>query len=158
MLSTPREPATGGQYLHSLFMDRKQTTVSAGPLFDTLKDRGAQAAFARKLNISIQVLSNWRKRGIPRGNIPEVAHAMSLPSTDHYFRLAEHWGKNGVKRTNGVTVNIPQSEAEKFLALVKAFLDTDSETQVVILKAATSLSESHGKTEPSASRRKPKRR
>ena len=139
-------------------MDRKQTTVSSGPLFETLKDRGAQAAFARKLNISLQVLSNWRTRGIPRGNVPDVAHAMSLPSTDHYFRLAENWGKTGAKRPNGVTVNIPRSEAEKFLALVKAFLDTDSETQLEILEAASSITESHGKTETFSSRRKPKRR
>lgn len=120
--------------------------VSAKPLFDTLQGRGAMAAFAKKLNISLPRLMNWKTRGIPANMVRDVAHAMSLPTSDDYFRLAESGQKIPTRGFNGAKRHIPHSEAEKLLALVKTFLDTDAEGQLEILEAAISLTESHAKT------------
>lgn len=133
--------------------------ISATPLFATFRERGDLANFARKLNVAIPVVSNWRKRGIPPAMIRQVAHAMNLSSVDDYYRLAESGQKVSVRGPNGAKRNIPQSQAEIFLALVKTFLDTDAEGQLEIFEAATSLTESHDAHQTAdRSRRKSRRR
>ena len=154
ILSTGGETSSDRGYLHSLFMER---TVSAAPLNDLLKNgpRGAKARFAQKLNVSAQVLSNWLARGaIPAGYIPAVARAMSLQSTDDYYRLADPKQKGQINGGNIAKSHMQQTEGEKLLALVKTFLDTDSEGQHEILEAVQSLADSHGKSQAGGGRRR----
>lgn len=118
--------------------------VSAKPLFDTLTERGAKQAFADKMNISLSRLMNWEGRGIPHAQVRAVAHHMSLQSADDYYRLAE----NGTKANIHKLKTIPPSEADKLLALVKSFLDTDNEGQTLILESAKALGRKHGRSKP----------
>lgn len=133
-----------------------ETTVSAAPLEAFLERAGdgAKADFARALNISPQRLSNWLKRGVPKRNLREVALAMSLQGADDYHRLVDSGQKGAQRGQNGAKRNIPQSEAEKFLALVKTFLDTDANGQLEILEAALSLTQSDERPEQGRGRRK----
>lgn len=157
LMSTPCDTAPVRKTLHFLCMADPER-ISAKPLFDTFEKRGDLASFAKKLNVSVARLMNWKKRGIPSAQVRAVAHAMSLRSSDDYYRLAD----NGQKAAgHGQTYDrgaVPQSEAEKFLALAKTFLDTDAVGQHQILEAANSLRESRGSEDRRNRRRTPKRR
>ena len=82
--STLREAAAVGAYLHSGRMSRGDKKISADPLFTRLRERkGGAAAFARALNVSDQVLSNWKRRGIPAGELYRVAHALGITAEEY---------------------------------------------------------------------------
>jgi hypothetical protein len=119
------------------------TTVSAKPLFSLLKDRGAITAFAKKLGYKdMQRISNWRKRGIPKGQIVDVAKALGMKVENYYDlcegKASEHQAK---QRASG---NIPRSDAEKLLVLIKTFLDTDADVRGDIVAAVQAVAGENG--------------
>lgn len=62
-------------------MDRADTKgpIPAEPMMSRLDELGwSQADFARKLNVSEQVVTNWKRRGIPRGEIYAVAKTLRM--------------------------------------------------------------------------------
>lgn len=63
-------------------------TIPADPLFSRLVRRpGGIAQFARDLNVSTQRVTNWRKRGIPAGVLPQVASTLKM-TIDEYLTQA----------------------------------------------------------------------
>lgn len=63
-------------------------TIPADPLFSRLVRRpGGIAQFARDLNVSTQRVTNWRKRGIPAGVLPQVAGVLKM-TVDEYLTQA----------------------------------------------------------------------
>lgn len=127
--------------------------ISAKPLFDTFKDRGDPQAFADKLNISLARLLNWRSRGIPHKMVRTVAAAMGLGSADDYYQLASEGTKDKKSRSNEARPTMPQSEGEKLLVLVKAFLQTDEEGKHELLEAASAVQGTNGASSRKSSRR-----
>lgn len=85
--------------------DRKTPpTTPAAPLSAYLKEkgRGSKAEFAEKLDVSQAVLTNWLKRGIPRGRLVEVAQHMGI-SVEQYINKAE-----GTEGKTVIAPDIPQ--------------------------------------------------
>lgn len=68
-------------------MKQDEDRIPSKPLFDRLIGAGASAAFARKMDISPQRLSNWKKRGIPATSLPSVAAKLGL-SVEQYLEAA----------------------------------------------------------------------
>jgi hypothetical protein len=69
-------------------MAADQKKISSDPLFKRIgKKKGSAALFAAKLTVSEQALSNWKRRGIPRGEVPRVAAALGM-STETYLSEA----------------------------------------------------------------------
>lgn len=64
--------------------------ISGAPLFKKLDtDRGGATAFAKRLEVSEQALSNWRRRGIPAVELPRVAAALNI-TVEKYLLEAGH--------------------------------------------------------------------
>lgn len=69
----------------------KETTVSAGLLFRYLgNDHGVQARFAKEVDESPQTINNWKRRGIPKSKLLDVARAIGV---DVHQYLADPDGK-----------------------------------------------------------------
>ena len=139
--------------INSVFM---KDTVSAKPLFSRLADRGDVAAFARKLNTSVQRIYNWKDRGIPKAALLEVSAAIGM-TVEQYCALAGERTVSNVQNTG----NIPRSDAEKLLVLVQTFLHTDTEGREELLLAAQAVAGDNGISKSGSrgdSRRQHKRR
>lgn len=118
-------------------------TISSKPLFARLKDRGDLAAFAEKIKSSVQRVSNWRDRGVPKAAVMEVAAALGMSAEDYYALASK--GESGNLLVYGDRQNnIPRSDAEKLVEIIRLFLDTDSEVREEILAGAQSLAEKSG--------------
>jgi hypothetical protein len=121
-----------------MFMD----TVSSKPLFERLPERGDVAAFAKKIGAkSTQAVYNWKKRGIPKGVVRDVAAALGL-TVEQYYELATK-GTAGADRKIKEK-NVPRSDGETLLVMLRAFLDTDSEGRVEMAEAIASVVDGHG--------------
>lgn len=81
----------------------------AAPLKKHLGDqRGAKAALCEKLDISQAVLTNWLRRGVPRGRLPEVAEYMGI-STDDYLEQA---GERKARKEGKVREDLSQTDTD----------------------------------------------
>jgi hypothetical protein len=65
-------------------MPEDKKRIPAKLLFERLQDRGTSAAFAKALEMSPQRLSNWKTRGIPASELPQVAAALGI-SVEEYL-------------------------------------------------------------------------
>lgn len=64
-------------------------TAPAALMFRFISEAGiTQREFADRVGVTEQVLTNWKSRGIPRGMVTPVAHAMRL-STEQYWLNAD---------------------------------------------------------------------
>jgi hypothetical protein len=127
---------------------KSQIHPTARPLFDTFKKRGDAAAFARDIGISDQTLANWKIRGVPPEWIRPVALKRGLPGADAYHSLIQ-----GEQKAN----NHQRSDGEMLLAMVKAFLETDSEGKSAIAEAVEELTGDYGTGKTTTSRKGAKR-
>ncbi|TAK84330.1 MAG: hypothetical protein EPO20_14675 [Betaproteobacteria bacterium] len=59
----------------------------AEPLFKRIGKKGGAAGFATKLNVSEQVVSNWKRRGVPALEVPRVAAELGM-TTEQYLAEA----------------------------------------------------------------------
>ena len=141
-----------------------ETTVPAKPLFDWLdhQPRGAKAAFARKLGYSESRLSMMRVRGIPKGALIDITRALNM-TVERYMELA--WQKGGKIEANQEKIlrgemqsNIPHGDAEKLLALIRAFLNTDAEGKSEVIAAVQAVAGEDGAKHRADNGRKRKRR
>lgn len=67
-------------------------------MLDRLPKRGDRAAFAKKLSVSSQDITNWAKRGIPHAKVRAVATALGM-TTDQYYAEAHAAPPGGKLRT-----------------------------------------------------------
>lgn len=76
-------------YAGGMAKSDKETTVSAGLFIQWLDQTGiAQADAARSLAVSDQVINNWKRRGIPKRRVEEVANLMRI-TYNEYVRDAD---------------------------------------------------------------------
>ena len=75
-----RRPAI---YTPAPWGERKNKKSPSAPLFSRIDKRGGAAAFAEALNVSEQVVSNWKRRGIPAFELPRVALALGMDVEDY---------------------------------------------------------------------------
>lgn len=69
-------------------MASSKQQISAAPLFNRLgREKGKAAKFAQDLQISRQVLANWRRRGVPAAQVPKIANLLGI-TTEVYYREA----------------------------------------------------------------------
>lgn len=96
----------------------KETTVSAGLLVQWMDATDTSPAdFARRLDTTDQVINNWKRRGIPRGRLQEVAAQMGMTyeaylvdpdgSKKHDFSKFRFNKGNTVAAQHLTTVKIP---------------------------------------------------
>lgn len=68
--------------------NQQKDTISAEPLKEFLSgERGKKAEAARLLDESQAVITNWLRRGIPKGRVYDVAKLMKI-TVEEYRRLA----------------------------------------------------------------------
>lgn len=71
-----------------------QATVSSKPLFSRMRERGAARDLAKVLNVSPQVVSNWKRRGeLPFMWVAPVAYHLGM-TADEYLRAAGYTAPN----------------------------------------------------------------
>lgn len=87
-MQTPRLTRLEGRFINSVFMlPPDDDVIPAKPLEQRLQERGAKADFARQLDITQAVLTNWFARGIPQRRLRAVCQAIGV-SVDDYRREA----------------------------------------------------------------------
>lgn len=64
-------------------------------MFDRLKDAGAKAKLAKTLGIGQQVVTNWRRRGIPESMLRRVAAAINMTAEEYMSAIAPPVGAKG---------------------------------------------------------------
>lgn len=70
------------------FMGKGATKIPALPLFNRIgRTKGGAAGFAKKIDLSEQRLSNWKRRGIPARELPRVTAALGI-NVETYLREA----------------------------------------------------------------------
>jgi hypothetical protein len=76
-------------------------TVPAALLFRYLRDTDQkQADFAKQINQSAQTITNWKARGIPRGELVTVARAMRM-TAEQYLEESQAKPKGKVAAFRG---------------------------------------------------------
>jgi hypothetical protein len=90
--------------------------VSAEPLFTRIRGKGGASAFAEKLNVSEQVVSNWKRRGVPWRKLPKVAAALGI-SVERYLEEAGYPSVRALTHTPEQHTLEASALMEDFLAL-----------------------------------------
>lgn len=98
MKSTGSETIIPVRSVNFTFMAESGETLPAGPMLKRLRARGDKAALCLKLSISQATLSNWLKRGVPKGRVAEVADALSMTTERYYFEAGRPLAGTGRKQ------------------------------------------------------------
>ena len=93
-----------------------------------LKNTGRPADVARLLNISEQVMTNWKSRGIPADKITKVAKTIGC---------RPYWLEDGDGEMLDVTYNLSNQQSH----VLKAMQNMDEYQQTVLTKITNSLVE-----------------
>jgi hypothetical protein len=76
-MQTICEAAQDARTINFLFMAKAEKKISSTPLFGRLSKGGA-AKIAEQLNVSEQVISNWKRRGVPAAEVGRIAAVLGI--------------------------------------------------------------------------------
>lgn len=115
-LSTYRETAKPAAVLGFSMASKSDKEISFAPLGRRLRKKGDQSKFASKLNVSPQVLTNWKRRGtVPAAEVGRVAKALGITYEQYLIEASPP----GVQQQTGQYLVEVSAMLEDYRALPK---------------------------------------